>query len=118
MRFPARPSRNSGRAAVSRECSGHLVFVRSHCCSACGAEPGDEANPIEAAHIRNGTDGGTGIKPSDKFTVSLCTDCHATQHRVGEPTFWARAKVDPLQLAAEFARRSRPWQRHIAKGSR
>ena len=33
-----------------------------------------------------------GQKPDDWRTVSLCHDCHAEQHSVGEDTFWTRAE--------------------------
>lgn len=72
---------------------------------------------IEVAHIRIGTDGGTSLKPSDYFTVSLCKLCHAEQHSIGERTFWANAGIDPLALAAEFAKAS-PCSREIAEHKR
>lgn len=43
---------------------------------------------IQAAHIRRYTDGGTGLKPSDNFTVSLCFQCHHNQHQKGEVSFY------------------------------
>jgi hypothetical protein len=53
--------------------------------------------------VRCGTDGGTGYKPSDRYTVPLCERCHKTgpkaQHRVGELTFWAALGIDPLNVA-------------------
>jgi hypothetical protein len=48
--------------------------------------------------VRCGTDGGTGYKPSDRYTVPLCTACHAEQHR-GELSFWAALQIDPLNIA-------------------
>ena len=60
----------------------HLEFIRSLPCLKCGVYPSD------AAHIRRGTDGGTGIKPSDEWTVPLCRECHQEQHRIGEPAFF------------------------------
>lgn len=41
----------------------------------------------EAAHIRVGTDGGTAMKPSDCYTIPLCSHHHDLQHRIGERTF-------------------------------
>lgn len=90
----------------------HCTFVRSHHCSACGA-----GQPIEVAHVRNGSDGGMGRKPSDYYTVSLCRDCHAEQHRVGEASFWKALKIDPLAMAAAFGAAS-PKSRHIAEHKR
>lgn len=37
-----------------------------------------------------------GQRPDDFRTVSLCRDCHATQHRVGETTFWRGIDVEAL----------------------
>jgi hypothetical protein len=39
------------------------------------------------------------MKPSDRYAIPLCTACHAEQHRVGELTFWAALRVDPLNVA-------------------
>lgn len=78
----------------------HLAFVRLLPCIACGA-----AAPSEAAHVRIGTDGGSGLRPSDRYALPLCTSrpgregCHARQHRIGERTFWAKARINPLAAA-------------------
>lgn len=81
----------------------HLSFIRSLPCCVCGRAPCD------AAHVRNGTDGAMGRKPSDKWAVPLCsiyptssttlsTGCHGRQHYEGEETFWSRYG-DPIGLA-------------------
>src|SRR6516164_11407628 len=75
----------------------HLAFVRRLPCVACG-----KAAPSEAAHVRTGTDGGTGMKPGDRYAVPLCTACHAKQHRTGELAFWSALRVDPLNVAARL----------------
>lgn len=90
----------------------HLAHVRKHACVACDAEA-----PIEAAHVRLGSDGGLGRKPSDWFAVPLCRDCHATQHRVGERTFWLRREKDPEAIIAELIRTS-PKRREIEEARR
>ena len=72
----------------------HLAFVRQLPCVACG-----KAAPSEAAHVRTGTDGGVGVKPGDRYTVPLCTVCHAKQHRIGELTFWSALRIDPVNAA-------------------
>ena len=77
-----------------RRRSQHLAFVRQLPCVVCG-----KAAPSEAAHVRSGSDGGAGIKPSDRYSVSLCTDCHALQHQFGELTFWSVLRLDPLNVA-------------------
>lgn len=81
----------------------HCGFVRSHGCCV----PGCDGRPIEAAHIRIGSDAGMGRKPSDYFTVSLCKAHHGQQHIIGEPTFWREVvQRDPHDTAAEFAAKS------------
>ena len=60
----------------------HLAFIRTLPCVACTNEK------TQAAHIRKGTDGGTGLKPSDYYTVPMCASCHFIQHEQGEITFW------------------------------
>jgi hypothetical protein len=81
----------------------HLAFIRTLPCVKCNAKP------CEAAHIRRGTDGGTGRKPSDKWAVPLCHACHALQHQKGEKFFWgdiesARQLAHNLHLLSGFAR--------------
>ena len=72
----------------------HLSFIRQLPCVACG-----RAAPSEPAHVRTGTDGGVGLKPGDRYTVPLCTACHAKQHRIGELSFWSALRIDPLNAA-------------------
>jgi len=76
--------------------------------------------PIECAHVRTGTGGGTGLKPSDRWTISLCHLHHAEQHRIGEAAFQARHGIDLLALAELFAARSPHWRRleeHCSKAT-
>lgn len=62
--------------------------------------------PIECAHVRNGTDGGTGIKPGDAWSWSACRDHHSEQHQIGEPAFERKYGLNLKALAAEFFRKS------------
>ncbi len=79
----------------------HRAFINSLPCVACG-----RAAPSECAHVRMGTDGGTGYKPADRFCLPLCEGCHRTgpaaQHTIGEPAFWAERGVDPVDIAARL----------------
>lgn len=59
---------------------------------------------IEAAHIRTGTDGGMGKKPSDCWVVPLCSWHHKSQHSVGENSFWKSHGFTIDQAKAEAAR--------------
>jgi len=47
-----------------------------------------------------------GIKPSDRWTISLCRDCHSEQHRIGEGPFERRHTINMKALAAEFFAKS------------
>jgi hypothetical protein len=78
--------------------------VRRHGCCVCGIFP--SGFPIEFAHVRTGTDGGTGIKPSDWWGISLCSHHHRDQHLIGEPAFEATYCIDMKKLAMEFAKTS------------
>lgn len=80
-RLPKKPKRETRWRSPA-----HTAFVRGHACCRCGATSG-----IEAAHVRLGSHTGMGQKPDDWRTVSLCKDCHDTQHR-GEATFWRGIK--------------------------
>jgi hypothetical protein len=91
-------------------CPAHLAYVRLHVCAvqdfACGGK-------IEAAHIRMGTDGALGRKPSDCFAIPMCSEHHRMQHAIGELKFWATCQIDPLKLAAQLWKASphrRKWE--------
>lgn len=88
------------------ECPAFLAFVRRLACCACGAPA-----PSQAAHVRMGCpeigkrSTGIGERPSDRWAVPLCADCHLdapdAQHKIGEKLFWSFG-VDPLALAAKL----------------
>jgi hypothetical protein len=101
MRLPNRLQKER-KVALERECSGHRAWVRRHHCCV----PGCLNIPIECAHVRTGTDGGVGLKPSDRWTVSLCSAHHAEQHRIGERRFERRYGLDLRVLAMNFALKS------------
>lgn len=87
---------------TSRTCAAHRAWVRRHrcCVRSCLGQP------IECAHVRSGTDGGLGLKPSDRWTISLCRSHHLEQHEIGETAFEARYELNLRELAGEFSRRS------------
>ena len=101
LRASSRP-----RPRDTRSCPAHRAWVRRHACSV----PGCLASPIECAHVRRGTDGGQSLKPSDRYTISLCQAHHAEQHRIGEARFEARYAIDLKALADAFARRWPHWR--------
>jgi hypothetical protein len=90
----------------SRTCPGHRAWVRRHHCSVQSCR----GMPIECAHVRKTGHGGMGLKPSDRWVVSLCAFHHKEQHRIGERAFEARYGIDLIELACEFARRSPHWR--------
>ena len=49
--------------------------------------------------MRSGSDGAAAMKPSDRYSVPLCSSCHALQHQFGELTFWSTLRIDPLNVA-------------------
>ncbi len=99
--------RRTRERSERRSCPAHRTWVRRHHCSV----PGCLAIDIECAHVRSGTDGGIGLKPSDKWCISLCRAHHAEQHLIGEAAFEQKHVLDLSSIAAEFARRSphRDW---------
>lgn len=101
LRFPNRLPPEP-RKTTSRTCAAHRAWVRRHRCCV----PDCRRTPIECAHVRGGTDGGLGLKPSDKWTISLCRFHHLEQHEEGERTFEAKYDLNLVDLAIEFARRS------------
>lgn len=105
VRLPARLTRER-RIVAGRECRAHRAWVRRHSCSV----PECQGGPIECAHVRSGTDGGIGLKPSDRWTVSLCHSHHAEQHAIGEAAFQQRYQIDLVALSEAFARRSPHWE--------
>ena len=101
MALPQRIKSKSDKAERGKRSPAHRSWVRGFACSACGS-----TEAIEVAHVRRGTDGGMGIKPSDKWTISLCKSCHAQQHQQGEETFEKCHGIDMKVLAMEFFKAS------------
>lgn len=79
--------------------SKHRDFIQSLSCVACG-----KPAPSECAHVRMGTGGGMGYKPADRYCLPLCgpMGCHARQHQIGEPAFWAELGVDPVDITVRL----------------
>lgn len=108
VNFPARIDRKSHRENAGKRSPAHRAFVRSHGCCV----PGCDRRPVEFAHVRGGTGGGIGVKPSDRWGISLCghdiefEGHHAEQHRIGEASFAAKYAIDLTALALEFVKRS------------
>jgi hypothetical protein len=95
--LPPRIKRDSGKKDVGKRSPAHRKWVRGHACCGCGS-----VSAIECAHVRVGTDGGVGHKPSDRWTISLCRDCHSRQHQIGEPAFEREKGINMKALAEAF----------------
>jgi hypothetical protein len=67
----------------------YLAFVRT-LPSIVSKRPADVAH-----HIRLGTGGGMGLKPSDYCTVPLTNDEHLKLHTQGEAAYWQERGIDP-----------------------
>jgi hypothetical protein len=67
-RIPKTKARGKPKPNLDRR-GQHLVFVRQLPCVACG-----KAAPSEAAHACTATDGGVGMKPTDRYAVPLVQD--------------------------------------------
>lgn len=89
-------------AKVKRRCPSHTKWIGEFSCSV----PGCTGRPIEVAHVRTGTNGGTGLKPTDDWTISLCHEHHSEQHRIGEPEFEKVHGISMKLLARLFASKS------------
>ncbi len=97
MTLPRRILKPTKRASRWRS-PAHCNFVRSHACCACQSEAA-----IEVAHVRIGSGAGMGQKPDDWNAISLCRDCHAEQHRIGELSFGKKHGFMLQEMANDFA---------------
>lgn len=83
MAFRITPQRPPTPRPVRVRSGGYLAHIRKQKCAACGSPP-----PSQAAHIRTGNEGGTGLKPDDWLTVPLCHSCHADQESNPGAVWW------------------------------
>lgn len=79
----------------------HLAWIREQWCCV----PGCGTYPVVAHHVREGQTGGTGMKPHDKYCVSLCDFHHKAVHR-GPKSFAAKYGINLAEIAQSFAARS------------
>lgn len=83
-------------------CPSHLAWVRGFEC--CASSHDNCAGKIEAMHVRCGTDGSMGEKPSDRYAIPGCATHHREQHQIGEKTFAAKYGLDLLAIANKLWR--------------
>ena len=83
----------------------HCKFVATQSCVVCGR------SPSEAHHLRFAQPRALGRKVSDEFTIPVCRLHHRELHCYGdEASWWAGVHVDPVPIALELWRRTRPGQ--------
>lgn len=80
--------------------TSYLKWLRTQKCIASGQD-------AECAHhIRLGTNGGKGIKPSDYFCIPLTNEYHTigsfAVHRMGEESFLSHFKIDKVQFFIHY----------------
>lgn len=90
-------------------CTGHLQWVRSHVCAIQDGcypdEPVHHCSPkVEAHHLQSfrAIEGGMGMKVGDDKTIPLCAGAHEEVHRIGQPAFERKWKVDLESVAARL----------------
>jgi hypothetical protein len=77
----------------------HCAFVAALPCLICG-RAGVHVAHVRYAEPRAGKPiTGIGTKPSDVFTVPLCPEHHAQQHKGAERAFWSHHAIDPIFVA-------------------
>lgn len=96
--------RRDAKEVTGRD-ADYLAQVRDCPCLKCGMEPS------EAAHVRMssaafGKTSGLQKKPEDRFSLSLCADCHRlarnAQHNRCEVEFWAALGISPLVVCEKL----------------
>jgi hypothetical protein len=81
----------------------HCKFVSRQPCVVCGRTPADPH------HLRFAQPRALGRKVSDEYTVPVCRTHHRELHSYGdEASWWAAINVDPVPIALELWRRTRP----------
>lgn len=110
LKHPA-PTRRKDFGRSPREHDrAHLDAVRDLPCIKCGVEGFSEAAHVRMNSAAYGKRTGTGEKPSDKWSLSLCPSCHRldqdSQHKVGEAIFWNTLGINPLIVCQELYAKS------------
>lgn len=83
----------------------HMELVRFVGCMVPGCRR--RYTDVHAHHIRRAGNSGTGVKPSDEWTMGLCSQHHRELHDHGEATCCARWGIDLMVIAGRIALASR-----------
>lgn len=101
-----KPERMGVRSEPQLRSPSHLKHVRGFQCCIAGKNGHVCQGPIEAMHVRSGTDGGLSVKPSDCWTLPGCSGAHREQHQIGEAEFQRRYSIDMRAIAQALWQRS------------
>ena len=101
-----KPKRAGTHEETRVRCRGHLRWVRGFLCLIAGKGFHVCFGKPEAHHVRRGTDGALGIKPSDSFTVPVCSTAHREIHDKGEEWFGKEYGINLLGEANKLWRMS------------
>lgn len=83
--FAKRKPPRAGRPAW--KCADNFRrWLRKLPCARC-SHPGDDRNPIIAAHVDHAGGKGTSTKVADRHCIPLCDSCHSQQHAMGWRSF-------------------------------
>ena len=82
-----RPEPMGLRKDAQLRSAAHLQFVRGFTCILFGKDGHYCEGKPAACHVRTGTDGCLGVKPSDNYTYPACSKAHREQHDIGEAAF-------------------------------
>jgi ERF superfamily len=97
------PRRRLAAKTIRLRDKEHCKFVATQSCVVCGRVPS------EAHHIRFAQPRALGRKVSDEYTVPVCRLHHRNLHTYGdEASWWAAVSIDPLPIALQLWRQSRP----------
>lgn len=87
---------------------GHRQWIRGCECIGKGKAGHICEGKMEAAHWRQGTDGGASKKPSDWWCFPACEGLHLEQHR-GDKTFVKKYGFKMKEICMQFAKSSPHW---------
>ncbi len=101
-----KPKRAGTHEETRVRCPSHLAWVRGFICLIAGNDFHVCFGKPEAHHVRRGTDGALRIKPSDSFTVPVCSTAHREIHDKGEERFGQEYDINLLGEANKLWRMS------------
>lgn len=93
----------------------HKAFVRGRECAIKDLNGHVCEGRYDPAHVRSGTDGCGEEKPSDCWLICLCRAAHNEQHRIGEPAFERKYRIDMKAIASSLWRISPAGVRYRVK---